>query len=404
MAFFQYRARSATTGRLVQGTAEAENASDLVEQLRQTGYVPLSVRGDGRLGLWAKRLRKRTVLGTRDLSLLYGQLATMVRAGLPVITALDVLAGQERGPVRDAAGALHHQIVRGSSLAEAMTQSGLAFPPVQIDLIHSGELSGHLDTVLERLATLQQKELALRGKVRSAAIYPAVVMLVAAGVLTFMLLVVLPTFTDIFAELQAELPPLTRWMLALVETVRHRWALVLLLLAALVMGLRWWARTPRGRRDLESWVLRLPVFGRLQTLLVLGSISRNMAMLLGSGLPLMQVLEAAGQAAGNAVYRRALTDVRQGVTQGETLADSLRWTGVMPAFLVEMVQVGEESGSLDQMLSQVAAYYDRQAEEMAANLSALLEPVMLVVVGGIVALVLVSLFMPILTLLNAVKF
>lgn len=402
MTTFRYRARSLASGRLVMDSAEAESAQELAEQLRQAGYVPLALRAEGRVTRWLHRLKQLEPMGAKDLALLYRQLATMLHAGLPLVMALEVLSGQDRGRVHEVARAVHHEILRGLPLADSLEQSGLLFPPVHINLIRAGELSGHLDQVLERLAAMQEKEVALRGKVRSATLYPSVVLLVAVSVLTFMLLVVVPTFLSIFDELDAELPLLTRGLLSVVHVVQHWWYVLLGLLVALGLAARGWVQTPGGRRALDSWMLRLPVFGRLNTLLILGSMARSLAMLLGSGLPLLQVLEATGEVLGNSVFRRALVEVHQGVSRGESLAETMRWTGVIPSFVVEMVRVGEQAGSLEPMLAKVAEYYDRQAEEMVGNLTSLLEPIMLVGIGGVVALVLVSLFLPILTLLNAV--
>lgn len=403
MAVYLYRARSMASGRLVRGQAEAESALELAEQLRQAGYVPLSVHAQSRLATWLKRLKQLEPLGPKELALLYRQLSTMLHAGLPLVMALEVIAGQERGRVQLAARAIHQGILRGSQLAEAIARSGVPFPEMHVNLIRAGELSGTLDQVLDRLATMQEKELAVRGKVRSATIYPLVVLLVALGVLTFMLLVVVPTFLSIFEELNAELPVLTRGILGVARVIQRWWYIVLAALVVLGVGANRLFRTPAGRRALDTWRLRLPVFGRLNSHLLLGSMGRTMAMLLGSGLPLIQILEAAGDAVGNSVYRRALEEVKQGVSRGETLADTMRWTGIIPPFVVEMVRIGEHAGALEPMMLKISEHYDRQAEEMVTNLTALLEPAMLVLIGGVVALVLVSLLLPILTLLNAVE-
>lgn len=402
MPIFAYRARSLATGRLVRGTARAEGLPDLMEQLRQAGYVPLAIRPVS----WAARLRRRLrqlePLGPRDRAVLYRQLATMLQAGLPLATALEVLAQQGRGGGYEAAAAVHRQMVRGATLAEAMAQSGVAFPPVHVSLVRSGELSGRLEEVLDRLAAAEEKDAALRGKVRSALIYPSVVMLVAMAVLAFMVLVVVPSFVSIFAELHADLPAPTMALLGVLGILQRRWYLVLLALVAAGAGLRSLGRTVGGRRALDRWRLRVPVLGRLQANLLLGSMGRSMAMLLGSGLPLLQALEATGEVLANSTFSRALAEVRQGVNRGESLAETMALTGVIPPFVVEMVRVGEQSGALEEMFGKTAEYYDRQAEEMVANLTALLEPMLLLIIGGLVAFILVSLFMPILTLLNAV--
>lgn len=402
MANFQYQARNEATGRMVRGSVEAESAADLVEQLRQTGYVPLRVQAVTPSALLSKLGNSRGPLKSKELSTFYRQLATMVKAGLPVVTALEVLAGQEQGRIREVASAVNLRILRGASLAEAMSESGSAFPAVQVELIRSGEMAGHLDAVLERLAEVEEKEQNLRSKVKGATIYPTVVMLVAFGVLTLMFTVVLPTFMNIYAEFDAQLPVMTRILMGVVSGIRRWGLLVVLLIVGLVIASRRWSNTEQGRRKVDAWKLKMPVFGKLQTYLMLSSMARNLSMLLGSGLTLMPVLVATSQVMGNSVYRRALEEVREAVTQGASLADGMRWTGVMPDFVVEMVKVGEQTGELEQVMGKVADHYDRYAEDMVSNLSSLLEPFLLLFVGVVVALILVSLFTPIVSLLNVV--
>lgn len=402
MRNYAYRARSLATGRQVRGIARAGSPTDLMEQLRQAGYVPLAIRAEGWVSRLGRMLKQLEPLQPRDRAVFYRQMATMLQAGLPLTTALEVLMQQGRGGGYEAAAAVNRELVRGAPLAEAMAQSGVAFPAVHLSLVRAGELSGRLAEVLDRLAGTEEKDAALRGKVRSALLYPSVVLLVALCVLGFMVMVVVPSFMSIFDQLQADLPALTRGLLGVLGVLQRHGFLVLLMLVAAGLGLRFLGRTPRGRRRWDRWRLQLPVVGRLQTHLLLGSLGRTMAMLLGSGLPLLQALEATGDALGNTLYKSVLADVAQGANRGESLAETMALTGVIPAFVVEMVRVGEQSGALEEMFARTAEYYDRQAEEMVANLTALLEPIMLLLIGGLVAFILVSLFMPILTLLNAV--
>jgi len=402
MPTYAYRARSLATGRPVHGTARAGSPADLMEQLRQAGYVPLSIRSEGWTARLGRLLKELEPLQPKDRAVFYRQMATMLQAGLPLTTALEVLTQQGRGGGYEAAAAVKRELVRGATLADAMAQSGVAFPAVHISLVRAGELSGRLPEVLDRLAGAEEKDAALRGKVRSALLYPSVVLLVALCVLAFMVMVVVPSFMSVFADLQAELPPLTRGLLSVLALLQRNGLLILLILVTVGFGLRFLGRSAGGRRLRDRWRLRTPVLGRLHRYLLLGSLGRTMAMLLRSGLPLLQALEATGEALGNSLYRSVLADVGQGVNRGESLAEAMALTGMIPAFVVEMVRVGEQSGALEEMFAKAAQYYDRQAEEMVAGLTALLEPVMLLVVGGLVAFILVSLFMPILTLLNAV--
>lgn len=402
MATYLYQARSTATDQLVQGTAEAESVRELVEQLRQVGYVPLSVRSEGIIRRLGRKLRQLDPIRKEDLAVLYRQLATMIQSGLTLILSLEVIADQGRNRMRKAVTEVHRRISRGEALWEAMARCGAGFSEVHIGLIRAGEQSGKLDEVLDRLATMEEREAALRGKVRSAMSYPVVIMTIAIGVLTFMMVFVVPNFIGIFKGLNADLPFLTQMLLGFVSFMGSWWYIPVGLILALGLGLRQWYRTPNGRRVMDSWVLRLPVVGKMTTNLLLGRLARSLTMLVGSGLPLLEALETSGQVAGNALYREAMAEVAQAVNRGESLAEGMRWTGRFPPFVTEMVRVGEQTGALEMMLEKVAEYYDRQAEEMASKMTAVLEPVLLLVVGGMVGFIVISLFMPMFSLINAV--
>lgn len=327
----------------------------------------------------------------------------MTQAGLPLVTALAVLARQGSKRAHLTAARVLRLIHRGDSLGEALARSGVAFPAVHLALIRSGELSGQLDRVLDRLAAMAEGEVALRAKIRSAMLYPLMVLLVALVVLLFMVLFVVPSFAGIFRDLHAELPLATRILLQVAAVVRAWGHVGAGLLVALVAGALLWARTPGGRRSLDGILLRVPVLGTLAGYQILGRLTRGLALLLGGGIPLLEALDAAGTIAGNSLYARALIEARQGVARGESLAESLRYTGVIPDFVVEMVRVGEQAGSVEAMLTSAADAYDRQAAEMVANLTSLLEPVLLVVIGGLVGVMVLALLLPVLSLLGAVE-
>ncbi|MFS8639469.1 MAG: type II secretion system F family protein [Symbiobacteriaceae bacterium] len=404
MSRFVYVARSAASGRRVSGRMEADSVPEVLARLHDSGYVPLVVR---RESPWLDMdVRELVGLGrprvpTRDRALFFRQMATMVRAGLSLGAALRSVAEQGSRRMRPIATGLRREIEGGRSLHEAMSRFPEAFHRVHVALIRSAELTGTLDEVLDRLARDEERRLKTEGKIRSALAYPIFVLVVAAAVMAVMVYFVLPTFVGIFQQLGIPLPWTTRVLVSLASRPLYGY-LFLVGLAALGAVAWLYVRSPEGRARLDAFKLRAPLLGPLVRSLVLARLTRGLATMFRSGFPILDSLEAAGEVAGNTVLRTAMEEVRRSVEQGASLAEALRIAGAFPPLLVDMVAVGERTGALDELLDRAAALYEEEADERLAGLTSLLEPVLVVAMGGVVAFIAFSVFLPMFSLISNV--
>lgn len=400
MAEFAYTAWVAQGRRRVSGRAQAQDRLQLLESLSELGYVPLSVRELRGRPDWLRRLREERVSG-QDLMLFYRQVATLVRAGVPLVNGLEVAARQARPAMTLRLRRVLRDVAGGYPLHEALSRAPDIFSEIDRGLIRAGEVAGTLDAVLERLAADRERAERVKGKVRSALLYPALVVAVSLVVVAVLVTFVIPTFARLFTEAGVPLPWVTRLLLA-VATPGPVWYVGgwFTGLTALVTVL--WLQTEEGRTRWDAWKLRLPIVGPVIRYAALAAVARNLAAMLRSGVPVLEALDVTSRTVGNRIFRDALLAVRRSVAAGSNLAPALGLCGVVPPMLVQMVEVGERSGALDDLLDRAAAVYDRELEDLTGSLSSLLEPVLILVIGGVVAFVAFSVFLPLLQLLGSV--
>ena len=346
---------------------------------------------------WARR---RTVSSTR-LAIATRQLAVMLGAGVPLMQGLDLLGSEERDPVlADALLASRDDVESGASLAAALAARPRIFDELYVGMVAAGEAGGVLHTMLDRLADCVEKSVALRGQVRAAMMYPVAVLLIAATVVGVILWKVIPTFAALFDGLGAVLPLPTRMVIAASESLPVAGpALLLTAAGGSWLGKRWYA-TPRGRRVLDGIWLHLPVMGPLLRKLAVARFCRTLATLLGAGVPILDGLEITAGTAGNAGGADALRHTRGAIEQGTSVAAPLRDTGVFPPMVTQMVSVGETTGALDALLSKVADFYEEEVDRAVTGLTALLEPVMIALLGVIVGGIVVAMYLPIFDLIS----
>lgn len=386
---------------MIAGQVEARTRQEVIERLAEMGYCTLHLRPARR---WPGVLRRAGGgPGPGERAFLYRQLVSMVRAGLTLPAALAALEVHARPRLRPVLTMLRRRLEQGAQLHEAMAALPRAFPALHAGLVRAGEVSGRLELALERLAALQEAEVTLRARVRSALTYPAIVVAAAGAVAVLVVTVVLPSFLGAFPELERTLPTPTRALLATGQAARSWWPAILAAALAGAWGLRSWGRTPRGRARRDRLLLRLPLAGHLLAAAVLARVLRTLATLVESGLPLPEALEACAGAAGNVVYARALRDARAGVTQGQPLVEPLEMGGVFPPLVVQAVRTGEQTGRLEEMLARAAEFYEREVEEGVKRMTAGLEPVLVLTVGGLVAFVAASVFFPLFRLIATVQ-
>lgn len=394
MARFTFRARD-EHGRLVRGQLDAATEGDALHALRARGVYPLALHRRIRPAWPAIELDRR--LSTRDLAVFVRQFGTAVRAGLPVLTALRLLQthpGRTRTAAR-LAGRVADRVESGESLARSFGPELARLPQTFLPFIAAGEAAGALDDVLIRLADFYEGQDAFQSRLRSALAYPAVVLTLSTAVVLFLLMTVVPSFQSLYSAFHAPLPALTRTMLATGIYLQRRWWVVLLAFATLGLLAVTLLRTPRVRRGLEPVRRRLPVFGQLEFAGGLARFCRTLATLLRAGVPILEALDVSQAMLPFASSRRHVAQAIVAVRQGGRLSAALADAGAdFPPLMVAMVSVGEESGQVDEMLERSAAFFERDVEATTARLTALVEPVLVVVLGAVVATIIGSVLVP----------
>ena len=372
----------------------------------QTPTLPASrPNGNGASGGWQREIRLpfvRTV-SAKELAAFTRQLGTLIRAGMPLLKGLEVLARQERNVAfRSVLGGLAEDIRSGGTLSEAMARHPRVFDRLYVNMIKAGEAGGVLDVVLERLAKFQEKSLQLRGKVKAAMVYPLIVMLVAVLILAGLLVFVVPKFKQIFADLLkgAPLPMLTEAVLAVSEFVRTHYLVAIAIVAVISIAFRLARKTPAGGRLFDGWMIRMPLFGELILKALVARVTRTFGTLLSSGVPILQALSITRDTTGNLRVADALDVVHDRVKQGDPVAPPLESTRVFPAMVTSMIDVGEHTGQLPEMLNKVADIYDEEVDTAVAGLSSMIEPILIVFLAGVVGTIVIALFLPIIRIVQ----
>jgi type IV pilus assembly protein PilC len=338
---------------------------------------------------------------TKSLAVFTRQFSVMIDAGLPLVQCLDILGRQE--PHKNFAATIlktRMDVEAGATLADAMRRSPKAFDELFTNMVAAGEAGGILDTILKRLAVYIEKNVKLKGQVKSAMIYPTAVLSIAAIVVAVILWKVIPTFADLFSGLGAELPLPTRIVIALSNGFVKFMPLLLIGLGIAIFSIRSYYATYNGRRVLDRFLLRVPILGMILRKIAVARFCRTLSTLMSSGVPILEGLTITGKTAGNAIVEDAIMLTRQSIERGETVAAPLEATKVFPAMVTQMIGVGEATGALDQMLSKIADFYEEEVDTAVAGLMTLLEPVMISILGVIVGGIVISMYLPIFSLIQ----
>ena len=401
---FRYTVRDGG-GKTRNGTLDAPDQRIVASKLREMGYAPVSIER-----VQESVLKKDISIpglgqkvGLKDLAVFSRQFATMINSGLTLIRALNILAEQtENKALAEIIGEIRSAVEEGRALSNAMAEHE-EFPKLYIAMVRAGETAGNLDQVLLRIAATLESDLALRRKIKSAMTYPVIVLIMAVLLTTAMLVFIVPTFVGMFESLGGELPLPTKLMLAASNFIRSFWY-VLLFTPLIAWKIFTTARKqPKVRFQLDRLKLKVPVFGLLFHKVALSRFARNFGSLLRAGVPILQALEITGDTVNNGVMGNALDDVRTAVKEGESVASPLDNHDVFPPMTVQMIAVGEETGAMDEMLEKIADFYDDEVEAMTESLTALLEPIMIAVLGGIVGSMVVALYMPMFEIFNLIE-
>jgi type IV pilus assembly protein PilC len=377
------------TGKVVRGEVRAGGEAMVSASLRRQGIL-------------ITRVKKRKLSGGRsikqkDIAVFTRQLATMMRAGVPLLQAFDIVARGSPNPrMTRLLNEIRTDVETGTSLSAAFRKHPLYFDALYCNLVEAGETGGILEALLDRLALYQEKMVALKNKIRSALIYPVAVLVVAFVVLTVIMIFVIPAFKDVFKSFGADLPAPTLFVIALSEFFTSYWWLIFGgLFGGTYFFFESWKRNERMQKFMDRLMLKVPVFGDLVNKSAIARWTRTLSTMFAAGVPLVEALDSVGGASGNAVFAEATEQIQKDVSTGVALTQAMQQTGVFPTMVLQMASIGEESGSLDHMLAKAAEFYEDEVDEMVKGLSSLMEPFIIVILGVLIGGIVVSMYLPI---------
>ena len=405
MPVFVYEARDAS-GQRVKDTIEAANRKAATQRLQEQRLTIISLdekaggAAGGDVGAFFDKFKR---VNEQALTVFSRQFATMINAGLAMVRCLDILSEQtEDKKLQTTLDQVRKDVEGGQTLSAALARHPSVFSTLYISMVKAGEMGGVLDEVLERLGGFMEKDFSLKKKVKSALTYPVVILVMALGIVFFLVTYILPTFVELFKGMNLKLPLPTKILIAVTEGARNPLivgpALVLFVVTLVLLGR--YINTPVGRKQYDLLKLNIPVFGLLTKKVAISRFCRTLGTLLSSGVPIMQALEIVGKASGNEIIAMTVTKVRESIREGESIASPLGASGLFPPMVTQMVAVGEETGNLDAMLGKIADFYDTEVEYLLASLTSMLEPIMIVGMGGIVGFIVISVFLPLYQLIG----
>lgn len=408
MPVFEYKARD-RDGKAFTSTMEAASQRDVAAALREKGYFVSEIKTP-RTGLQSDiKLPKWLDIGARpglrDVTLFSRQFATVINAGLPVVQSLSILQKQaDKQGMKDALKKIREDVETGLPLSNALAKFPGIFNKLYVYLVRAGEASGNLDGILERVATYQEKQSELRGKIKSALTYPVVVLVIALAVTYFLLTGIVPQFATILDQLGGELPVITQILIAISDFLRYQWWLLFGIIGLAVFAFIMFYRTNQGRHVIDRLALRLPVFGPLIQKSAIASFSNTFGLLLRSGVNIIESIDITKGTAGNIIVEDVLEETKEAVQRGEQISNTLtRYPNVFPPLVSSMIAIGEETGAVDNMLEKIAQFYEREVDEAVSSLTAALEPMLIVFLGVIVGFIVAGMFLPMFSIIGTLS-
>ena len=392
MGKFKYRVMS-SDGEKIEGSYEANSKDEVMDFISGNGYYPLMIEEISQSKNIEIKFNSKVKL--KDLSIFCRQFYTMLNAGVPILTCLGILSVQiGNQKLREATKEINEEVEKGGVLSDAMKKHRDVFPDLLVSLVASGEASGNLDSIMLRMATHYEKENKITNKVKSAMIYPMVLGMVCIGAVVFILTFVMPTFAGIFKDSGTVLPWSTRLLLGLGDGIKNYWIYIIILIGLTVFGLKIFLKSEQGMYISSDLKLKIPVIKKLNQMIIVSRFTRTLSTLIASGLPLIEALEIVSEVSGNKVAEKALLKIRDKVMRGESLYSSMVESEIFPAMLYSMVKIGEETGSLDDILNKTADFYDEELDSIIQTSVALLEPMLIVIMGLIIGFMVGSIMMP----------
>jgi type IV pilus assembly protein PilC len=386
-------------GKTLQGALEADSNKTAIQSLRAKEMTIVTLEEDKRLGVFAGGFKgiKKKGIKIDELVIFARQLATMVNAGIPLVTALDILAEQvENALFKETVSKIRDDVETGSSLSEALAKHKNIFSNLFVNMVRAGESSGMLDEILERVTVYLEKTSALQKKIRAALMYPVIVTIMAFSITTFLMIKVVPVFSEIYSGFGADLPMPTQVMINISHAMRRYLYVFIAIVFIGVFFIKKYIKSPQGRLSYDRLKLNLPIFGVLVRKIAVGKFTRTLSTLVKSGVPILSSLEIVSRTADNAVIEMAVNKVRDNVKEGEPIADPLARSGAFPPMVVRMISVGEQTGELEKMLGKIADFYDEQVEAAVSGLTSLIEPLIIAFLGIVIGSIVIAMFLPIL--------
>lgn len=405
MPSYTYKARD-RHGEMLTATVEAKDDMELAASLRTLNYSVISIeKKEPHLGAAIADLLQR-LKKSRQYEVVFfsRQLASLLKAGIPILNSLSSIAEQTKDKVlKEAINAVSRDIQAGLSFSEALAKHPDIFQEVYVSTIKVGETTGGLDQILERLAQLGMREYEIKTQIKSAMIYPIILVTVAVCVVTFLLINIIPKFVVVFESYGARLPLPTQILLGISFVVQRLWFVVLFVIIALVFGVKKYIKTEKGRYKYDRFLLHIPLFGELYLKVLVSRICRTLSTMVKSGVSILEALYVTGKTVKNMVLRRVMENVHSAVSEGQPLSEPFRMSGVFPSTVVQMMSLGEKSGKLDQMLMDVASFYDEEVDYTIKNMTTALEPLLLLGMGLMVAFIALSVLLPIFNLIKVFR-
>ncbi len=392
MPVFQYKAMSASGG-VVQDELEAPNPAAVAEKLESLGYIPLNI--SRKKGGSSKLFEKKPRVKDNDIIVFTRQLVTLLKAGVPLLSALEALSEQTDNPVmREVIGKIYIDIESGISLSEALAKHPTVFEDMYVNSIRAGEMGGALDDVLLRLADLIEYDRETRSRIKSAMRYPIIVVVSLIVAVIALMMLVVPKFIDMFTQMNIELPLPTRILIAIYEAMSNYWYIGIALIALMIIAFKLWVKTANGRLIWDNVKLKIPIFGPLLMKSYMSRFTRMFETLNRSGLPILQTLEIVSRTVGNAAIGREIEKATIGIRRGDGIAMPLKQSKLFPPMVVRMISIGEQSGSLDEMLHNISEHYEMEVEYAVKGLTSMIEPILTVGLGVIVLFLALAIFLP----------
>lgn len=394
MAKFKYSARD-QQGKVVDGNLEAKNIASATDALHDQGLIVVSLKEAG--GIDFEKLSEINVGGIpmKEKVIFMRQMATMVGAGLPLTRSLEIMIQQASNPkFKKILQNVLASIQSGKTLADSFRVEEDVFDQVTINLIEAGEESGNLENILEKIAVELEEKNALTRKIKSAMIYPAIILIVIVAVIVLMMLVLVPSMADMYKDFGSELPFATRFLMSMSDFFINYWWVILSVILVLVVGFKYYKDTPKGKRNIDKLLLKVPSLGTILSKIQLSQFTRILSLLLGSGVPIIKAIDLTASSLGNLMFRETLEEAKNEVEKGGPLAIPIARSEYYPLLVSSMIAVGEETGEIDSVLAKVAEYYKEEVDTATSNLSSLLEPVFLVIMGLAIGFIAVAVYMP----------